>query len=99
MSILWGVIGVLGGGRTHNLRLRRPTLCPIKLRGPGGGRRIRTSVGIAPPKVFETWPINHSGIPPNGVPGETRTLNLQLRKLTLYPIELQGQSVAILPKR
>ena len=45
---------------------------------------------IAPPKVFETWPINRSGTPPNGALGETRTLNLQLRKLMLYPIELRA---------
>jgi hypothetical protein len=28
----------------------------------------------------------------NGDPGENRTLNIQLRRLTLYPIELRGRS-------
>jgi hypothetical protein len=32
-SNLWG--GARGGGRTHNLRLRRPTLYPIELRARG----------------------------------------------------------------
>ena len=30
----------------------------------GGGGEIRTRVGLAPPAVFETVPLNHLGTPP-----------------------------------
>ena len=40
--------GAAGGGRTHNLRLRRPTLYPVELRlhGKSGRKLLRASGGV-----------------------------------------------------
>ena len=41
--VIPGIIGDLGGGRTHNLQLRRLTLYPIELRDRDGDSSIHTT--------------------------------------------------------
>lgn len=66
-----------------------------------GGGRIRTCESLTAQLVFETSALVHYATPPRvysetyyvdrSAPGETRTLDLQLRKLTFYPTELRAQ--------
>ena len=61
-----------------------------------GASEVAEAGGFEPPTPFSGEPIlkigalNRSATPPNGVPGVDRTPNLQLRKLTLCPVELRG---------
>src|SRR3989344_6639447 len=59
----------------------------------GGRGEIRTPVGLAAPKVFETWPIIRSGTLPRSTPGRARTCDLQIRNLTFCPTELRALAI------
>ncbi len=56
----------------------------------GGGGGIRTRVGLTTPKVFETWPIDHSDTPPMRPRGESNSQSLGPQP-NVQSIKLRGQ--------
>ena len=54
MSRVFG--NVLGGGRTHNLRLRRAALYPIELQGPTGTHSMFLAPSYHPRPVTDATP-------------------------------------------
>src|SRR2546426_490984 len=72
-----------GGIRTHDLRLRRPTLYPAELLA-----RIGAS-GFEPPTSWSrTSRANRAALRPEHAPRRTRTPSLLIRSQALYPVEL-----------
>ena len=92
-SFLYIFYGAPGGSRTHDLRLRRPTLYPTELRAQAGILISDTQLE----------PVNHAlqsatRRPKHyyfGTPGRSRTCDIRIRSPTLYPAELRAQNDAV----
>ena len=76
--------GAPGGSRTHDLRLRRPTLYPAELQAH--------SISDCGLDIFHDF-IPQSAIRNSqflGAPGRARTCGIRIRSPTLYPAELRA---------